>query len=1049
MNCTTNVFKTFGLAIILMLMPLLAMAQNVTVKGQVSDSEGPVIGATVKVKGASTGSVTDIDGNYSISVSPGSILTFSYLGLKTKEVKVGSQRVINVTLSADDQLLNEVVVVGYGTMKRSDLTGSVVSVDDKAIKKSVPTSIDQVLQGRAAGVQIQANTGTPGGSSTIRIRGTNSINLSSQPIFVIDGVIIDSDNGEDNNNNPLAAINPSDIVSMDVLKDASATAIYGARASNGVIIITTKRGETGAARITYDGYVGWQSMPKMLDVLNLQEYAEHYNAIADAKIKNPSNSFVRPDLLGEGTDWQKELFNTAFMTNHNLSISGGNKDISYAISAGYLNQDGIGEGSSFKRQTIRGNIDAQMKPWLKGGISFSLADSKQNVGTENNSIMNALRSQPSTAVRNPDGGFDGPDDEWMPENPVALALVKTNYNKKENFRINTYLEATVLKGLTLKTELSTDYNLNRFYYYEPDYSFGIKTNETRTGKWTKTNTKYWSWRNLITYNNTFAEKHNINVMLGQEMSHSHWETQVSTATGFLSNSTTDPSAGDISQSTGTGSQVNSSIFSYFGRMFYNYDDRYLLTATIRRDGSSKFAEDNRWGWFPSAALAWKVSNEKFMKPLSGVINGMKLRLGWGTTGNQNVPNWAYMALLSSKTTPWGTSVLNGNTVNPDLKWETTYSTNIGFDLNLFNNRIEFIFDWYNKKTEDMLLELPLPAFIGSGGQGAASNPWANVGSLRNRGIEMTLNTVNIDKRGFQWRTNFVFSMNRNKVTALDTENSEIFKELQIGSDKTNVTKTTVGKPIGQFWGYKVIGMFNKPEDFYYKDAQGNVKPVALPDGEIISQTEAWLGDYIFEDLDGDGKITNDDQTFIGNPEPKFTWGLGNTFSYKGFDLTIQFSGSYGNDVVNYNRRWLEITGSTSNLLRTVKDYARVEKIDPNGPDDFRNYHVTNAGTMMPRLYTDTSKHLNNRLSDAYVEDGSFIRLQNISLAYNLPKKWLQKIYLENVKVYCNIQNLYTWTKYDGYDPEVGSLYGNTLYNGIDYGRYPSPRIYTVGLNVQF
>jgi len=1027
----------------------MAMAQNVTVKGQVSDSEGPVIGATVKVKGASTGSVTDIDGNYSISVSPGSTLTFSYLGLKTKEVKVGSQRVINVTLSADDQLLNEVVVVGYGTMKRSDLTGSVVSVDDKAIKKSVPTSIDQVLQGRAAGVQIQANTGTPGGSSTIRIRGTNSINLSSQPIFVIDGVIIDSDNGEDNNNNPLAAINPSDIVSMDVLKDASATAIYGARASNGVIIITTKRGETGAARITYDGYVGWQSMPKMLDVLNLQEYAEHYNAIADAKIKNPSNSFVRPDLLGEGTDWQKELFNTAFMTNHNLSISGGNKDISYAISAGYLNQDGIGEGSSFKRQTIRGNIDAQMKPWLKGGISFSLADSKQNVGTENNSIMNALRSQPSTAVRNPDGGFDGPDDEWMPENPVALALVKTNYNKKENFRINTYLEATVLKGLTLKTELSTDYNLNRFYYYEPDYSFGIKTNETRTGKWTKTNTKYWSWRNLITYNNTFAEKHNINVMLGQEMSHSHWETQVSTATGFLSNSTTDPSAGDISQSTGTGSQVNSSIFSYFGRMFYNYDDRYLLTATIRRDGSSKFAEDNRWGWFPSAALAWKVSNEKFMKPLSGVINGMKLRLGWGTTGNQNVPNWAYMALLSSKTTPWGTSVLNGNTVNPDLKWETTYSTNIGFDLNLFNNRIEFIFDWYNKKTEDMLLELPLPAFIGSGGQGAASNPWANVGSLRNRGIEMTLNTVNIDKRGFQWRTNFVFSMNRNKVTALDTENSEIFKELQIGSDKTNVTKTTVGKPIGQFWGYKVIGMFNKPEDFYYKDAQGNVKPVALPDGEIISQTEAWLGDYIFEDLDGDGKITNDDQTFIGNPEPKFTWGLGNTFSYKGFDLTIQFSGSYGNDVVNYNRRWLEITGSTSNLLRTVKDYARVEKIDPNGPDDFRNYHVTNAGTMMPRLYTDTSKHLNNRLSDAYVEDGSFIRLQNISLAYNLPKKWLQKIYLENVKVYCNIQNLYTWTKYDGYDPEVGSLYGNTLYNGIDYGRYPSPRIYTVGLNVQF
>jgi len=1049
MKHTDNVFKILGVFFLMCMFPLWASAQTNTIKGTVSDNAGPIIGATVKVKGAATGVVTDLNGNFSIQAAPGSTLTVSYVGYSTKEVRVNGRQDIKITLSEDAEMLNEVVVVGYGQMKRSDLTGSVVSVDDKAIKKSVPTSIDQVLQGRAAGVQIQANTGTPGGSSTIRIRGTNSINLSSQPIFVIDGVIVDSDNGEDNNNNPLAAINPSDIVSMDVLKDASATAIYGARASNGVIIITTKRGQTGEALVTYDGYIGWQDMPKTLDVMNLREYAGHYNAIADAKIKNPNNSFVRPELLGDGTDWQDELFRNAFMTNHNLSISGGNKDVSYAVSAGYLKQDGIGLGSSFKRQTVRGNIDAQMQAWLRGGISFSMADSKQEVGTENSSIMNALRSQPSTAVRNPDGGFDGPDDEWMPENPVALALVKTNFNKKENFRFNTYLEATILKGLTLKTELSADYNLNRFYYYEPDYEFGIKTNETRTGKWTKTNTKYWSWRNILTYNNTIAEKHNINVMLGQEMSESHWETQASSATGYLSNSATDPSAGDISSSTGTGTQVNRSIYSYFGRLFYNYDDRYLLTATMRRDGSSNFEKNNRWGWFPSAALAWKVSNEKFMKGTSGVVNNMKVRLGWGTTGNQNVPNWAYRALLSTKTTPWGTGVLNGNIQNKKLKWETTYSTNIGLDLNLFNNRIEFIFDWYNKSTKDMLLEVPLPAFIGSGGQGAASNPWANVGSLRNRGIEMTLNTVNIDKGGFQWRSNIVFSMNRNKVTDLDTENSEIYKELSIGSDNTNVTKTVAGKPIGQFWGYKVIGMFNTPEDFYYKDNSGNVHQVALDKGESISQTEAWLGDYIFADINGDGEITNDDQTFIGNPEPKFTWGFGNTFSWKGFDLTVQLSGSYGNDVLNYNRRWLEVTGSTSNLLRTVLDYARVEKIDPNGPDDFRNYHVVNAGTTMPRLYTESSKHKNNRMSDAYVEDGSFIRLQNISIAYNLPKKWLQHIFLENVKIYCNIQNLYTWTKYDGYDPEVGSLYGNTLYNGIDYGRYPSPRIYTFGLNVQF
>lgn len=1047
MLSTKRMSKILGMVLLLAFTPLWVMAQTAVVKGSVSDADGPLMGATVKVKGTSNATITDLDGKYTISVSQGQTLEVSYIGYVSKDVKVGDKTTIDIILEADGRLLSDVVVVGYGHMKRSDLTGSVVSVDDKAIKQSVPTSIDQVLQGRAAGVQIQANSGTPGGNSSIRIRGTNSINLTSQPIFVIDGVVIETSTSDDSSN-PLAAINPNDIVSMDILKDASATAIYGSRASNGVIMVTTRRGQKGDAMVTYDGYVGWQNMPKHLDVLNLQEYAQHYNAIADAQIKNPSANFVRPDLLSEGTDWQDELFRNAFTTSHNVGISGGKEGISYAFSGGYLDQEGIALGSSFNRLTLRSNIDAQLKSWLKGGVSFSMTSSKQKLGTDNNLIMNALRSQPSTAVYNADGGFDGPDDVWMPENPVAIALLRDNYNKKENFRLNSYLEATIIKGLTLKTEISADYNNQRFYYYEPDYQLGIKTNDIRTGKWTKTNSKYWSWRNILTYDTAIAEKHNINFMLGQEMSHSHWETQASTATGYLSNSATDPSAGDVTQSTGTGSQVDSSIFSYFGRLFYNFDDRYLLTATLRRDGSSKFAEDNRWGWFPSAALAWKVSNENFLKD-NKVLNNLKLRLGWGATGNQNVENWAYMALLASKTTPWGTGVLNGNNANPNLKWETTYSTNVGLDFSFFNNRIEFIADWYYKKTKDLLLQMPLPGFLGSTGQGAATNPWANVGSIRNTGVEFTLNTVNIDKGDFLWRSNVVFSLNRNKVTALDTENSELYYNLSIGSDNTNVTKTVVGKPIGQFWGYKVIGMFNKPEDFYYKDAQGNVKQVALPEGETIGKNEAWLGDFIFADLNGDGVITNDDQTFIGNPEPKFTWGFGNTFSYKGFDLTVFFTGSYGNDVINYNRRWTEITGSTSNLSTDVLNYARVEMIDPNGPDDFRNYHVVNAGTTMPRLYTDSYKNLNNRMSDNYVEDGSYIRLQNVSLAYTFPKNWTKKIHLENLKIYCNIQNLFTWSEYKGYDPEVGSLYGNTLLNGVDYGRYPTPRIYTVGLNVAF
>lgn len=1044
--------KRAAFALFLSLFCFVAYAQK-TVTGNVKDASGdPMIGITVSLDGKPV-AVTDLDGNFTVqNAKSSSVIKLSYVGYLDQQFTVGNKNQFNLTMKEDPKALEEVVVVGYGTMKRSDLTGAVTSVGDEAISKSVSTSIDQVLQGRAAGVQVQANTGTPGGSSTIRIRGTNSLNATSQPIFVIDGVIIDSSSGDNGDSNPLSEINPSDIVSMDILKDASATAIYGSRASNGVIMITTKRGKAGDATVTYDGYVGWQTMPKSLDVLNLKQYAQHYNDIADAQIKSATNSFVRPDLLGEGTDWQDELFRHALMTSHNLSVTGGSEKITYALSAGYLDQDGIVIGSSFRRQTLRGNTDAQIKKWLKGGFSFSLADSKQQTLANSYSIiLTALRSQPSVAVRSADGSFDGPDDQWMPDNPVALAQITRNYNKKFNFRVNTYLEATIFKGLTYRTELSADYNNNKYYYYMPDYKFGVKTSDSRTSQWTSTNSKYWSWRNILTYANTFG-KHSINAMLGQEMSHNHYETQVTSANGFPSNSATDPSAGSNDSSSPVGYQDNSSIFSYFGRAFYSYDDRYMATFTLRRDGSSMFADGHRWGWFPSAALAWRVSGEKFMQNVKW-INNLKLRAGWGETGNQNVRQWAYMALLTTYNTPWGVGVLNGNNANPDLKWETTKSWNLGFDLSVLNNRIDIVFDWYYKKTNDLLMELDLPAFLGSGGgsnYGTAANPWGNVGSLRNTGIEFTINSININKKNFQWSSNFVFSLNRNKVLSLDTETGTLPQTFQVGSETATVTNTVVGQPMAQFWGYKVIGRFDKPEDFYYKDAQGNVKQVALPTGCSIGKSGSWLGDYRFADLNGDGVIDNNDQTFIGNPEPKFTFGFGNTLSWKGWDFSFQFTGSYGNKVLNYNRRQLEITGSTSNLLTSVLNYARVEKIDPNGPDDYRNYWVTNASsTTMPRLYTESYSNGNNRVSDAFVEDGSYIRLQNVSLSYTFPKKWIEHLYLSNVKLYMNIQNLFTITKYDGYDPEVGSLYGDALKNGIDYNRYPSPRIYTFGINVSF
>lgn len=1051
MKCTEFNLKFIAAMLICIMSPLWAFSQTITVSGTVVDELGePLIGATVQQKGTSNGTSTDIDGNYTLSVSPKATITVSYVGYNTQNIEVNGRNVINVTMQENSAVLDEVVVVGYGQMKRSDLTGSVVSVGEDAVKKSISTSIDQVLQGRAAGVQIQANSGTPGASTSIRIRGINSLNATNQPIFVIDGVVIDSAT-DDESSNPLASINPSDIVSMDVLKDASATAIYGSRASNGVIMITTKRGKAGEATVTYDVYLGWQEMPKKYDMLNLREYAEHHNFRADyLSSVDKNNAFIRPELLGEGTDWQDELFRKAFMMNHNVSVTGGNERTTWAFSGGYLDQDGIALGSGFKRYTLRSNLETQIKSWLRGGVNFSLTDSKQQVGTDNNTIISALIQQPTVAVTAPDGSFDGPDDVWMPDNPVGLASIITKKNKKLNFRLNAFLEATLYKGLTLRTELSGDYNLNKYYFYEPDYQFGIKTQDQRTSRWTKTDTKYWSWRNILTYNNTFARKHNVNVMLGQEMSKSYWENQVGATTGFLSNSTPDLSAGDISKSTSTGSRNINSIASFFGRAFYSFDERYLLTATIRRDGSSKFAKGHKWGWFPAVALAWRVSQENFLRDVDE-INSLKLRAGWGKTGNQNVTDYAYMALLANKTTPWGVGVLTGNTANPDLTWETTSSYNIGLDLGLLQNRIEFIADVYYKKTDNLLLQLPLPSFLGSGGHGAANNPWGNVGSIENKGIELTLNTTNIVTRDFQWTSNVVFSLNRNKVKSLDTANSSIEKSYQPSSTNYIVTKTVVGEPIGQFWGYKVIGRFDKPEDFYYHDAAGNIQQVAIPSGNTISQSSTWIGDYIYEDINGDGVIDSSDCTFIGNPEPKFTWGFGNTFTWKGIDLNIFFSGSYGNDALNLTRMRIEDPRQNSNILRSSLNYAKVDVIDPNLPaDDFRNLHVVNPGsTTMPALQRTDANANYTRVSDLLVEDASYIRLQNISIGYTFPRNWMRKIYLQNLRVYFSAQNVYTWSKYKGLDPEVGAMYGDALMTGVDYGRYPSPRIYTFGLNVSF
>lgn len=1042
-------FKNLGF-LILMLVFSAAVNAQITVSGTVSDGSGPIPGVNIIVKGTKTNTVSNFDGTYTLqSVPANSILVFSFIGYKPYEVAVKNKTKIDAVLEEDLNDLKEVVVIGYGTAKRADLTGAVSTVTSAAITQSVPTTFDQVLQGRAAGVQIQQNSGTPGGSSSVRIRGISSITGSNEPIYVIDGVIIDGNSGS-LNSNPLAAINPNDIASIDILKDASATAIYGSRAANGVIMVTTKTGRKGDLVLNFDSYVGWQQMPKELQVLNLREYGTLKNTRADLGIVQRDNTFIRPDLLGEGTNWQDELFQTALIQNYNLSASGGSENTTYALGMSYFDQEGTVIGSSFDRMTLRGVVDSQVKKWMKVGVNMNVSKVNQVTTVNDDSvILVALKQTPNVAARNADGTFDGPDTtEFVQTNPLGIALLKDNHAANYNVRGNAYAEISFTKDLKLRTQYSIDYNFGNNYTFNPSYTFGALSNEVREGSRTKSTGENWIWNNLLTYNKVFV-KHNINAMLGQELQEQNWENLYGYRSGYLTNGATDLNAGDPTTARNSNASATRSLSSYFARAAYSFDDRYFLTGTIRRDGSSQFADDNKWDWFPSAALAWKISSEGFLKD-NQTINNLKLRAGWGVTGNSSVPNNAYTSVYGTSATNWGSGQIATNTANPDLKWEKSNQTNIGLDLGLFNNRVEITADVYYKKTDDLLLRLSLPAYVGTTGQGSTAPPYANIGSLENKGIEFTINTINMQRQDFLWRSNFNISMNRFKVLKLNSESGVYDQTLQQGSDVTVVTRSAVGETLGQFYGYKVIGRFEKATDFYYKDAAGTVKPTALPEGMQIGENGVWIGDYMFEDVNKDGVINEKDAGYIGDPNPDFTFGFTNSFSFKGFDVSIMFTGSYGNDVLNYQRRWLENPRENTNLLKSALGYAQLELIDPNGPNDYRNVQIVGGDPYMPRIGASSASSASNyRLSNRFVEDGSYVRLKNISIGYNLPKDLYSKYGISNIKVYSNMQNVLTFTKYKGYDPEVGAINQNQLLNGIDNGRYPTPVTTTLGITVNF
>lgn len=1024
--------------------------QERTVTGVVtSGADGEaLIGVSVQVKERpQVGTITDFEGRYSLQVKSNETIVFSYIGFKSQEVKA-SKTVVNVELEEDSEILDEVVVVGYGTMKRSDLTGSVVSVGEDEIKQSIVTSLDQALQSKAAGVSVTQNSGTPGGGISVSIRGINSLN-GNEPLYVIDGVAISGNN--DSNSSVLSSINPSDVVSMEILKDASATAIYGSRASNGVVLITTKQGQAGKTRITYEGYYGLQQLPKKLGVMNLREYAEYQNLRAEVIGFGERAEFADPSLLGEGTDWQGEIFQNASMHNHQLNISGGNDNVKYSLSAGYLQQEGIAIGSDFERFSARVNMDNKITKWLSTGLRASVAQTTQNNTIDSgNIIRTAIEQLPDTPARNPDGSWGAQAENMYGtyfSNPVAEALMRENYNRGLQMYVDFFADVTLWKGLVFRAEYAGNYYYSNTYQYTPSYDYGHYV-QSSTGSRGANNGSNWTLKTYLTYNGTFG-KHNISVMAGHEAQENKYETLYASRDNYLFNTIHELNMGDSSTAKNSSGRGSSAIESYYGRLNYGYDDRYLATFTVRGDGSSSFGPANRWGVFPSMALAWKINNEKFLKGVKW-LNNLKLRLGWGLVGNQSASSYAYGVTMSSAASIWGTGFYAGNYPNDKLKWEETKAWNAGIDLNLFDNRVEFIFDTYLKNTDNLLMQASLPSYV----TGIIQSPWVNAGAMENKGAEFTLNTVNISKKDFTWRTGITISFNKNKITKLYTETAGLSGTID---GAQTLTYSTVGQPVGQYYGYKVIGMFKEESDFYQRDADGNFLldkngnrlPVALPENQHIAKDEVWVGDYIFEDLNGDGVIDEQDRTYLGNPEPKFSYGFNNTFTYKGFDMNIFINGVYGNKLVNLFRKDFTNPMRNSNLLKEATGIAHVELIDPAQPEEIWNVHVSNPESATVQRLNTADGNDNNRMSSRFVEDGSYLRIKNISLGYTFPQKWTRKWHIENLRVYMNIQNAFTFTKYKGYDPEVGAYNYNVLLRGVDYARYPSQRIYTVGLNLSF
>lgn len=998
-------------------------AQEYTLSGKVTDikTKEPIIGASVSVKGTHTGTITDLDGSFLLKSKEKlpATLDIRMVGYKSQEVDVYQEGSVNIELNEGFNKLDEIVVIGYGTQKRSDLTGSITSVPQASLEQAT-SSFDNALSGSVPGVNVTQSSGQPGASSSIRIRGGNSINGGNEPLYVIDGFIIYNDNESSGGINALATINPADIETIDVLKDASATAIYGSRGANGVIIITTKKGKNGSDKVIYRGSYGWQNIRKKLNLLNGAQWESLRNDI-EASLGN-SASFTNDEIakIGNGYNWQDEALQNGILQNHQVSISGGDIKSRYSISGNYFSQEGILRNTSFDRYTARINYDRDISKKFKIGLNAFGSHSKQT-GVATSSIISLLQMSPATPIYNEDGSFNY-------SNPYATTIINgatanlisdlentTNATNVNRTFGNFFAEYKLIPSLAAKINVGTDLINTKKNYYAPSYtSGGLGTSGSASV--TSRTVNSWQAEFTLNYEKSFNDKHFVNILAGYTTQKTDGEYAKASATNFLNDVTTYNSLQSGSASLPESGSYTSVLNSYLGRINYSFLHRYNFTASLRADGSSRFSKNNKWGYFPSVGFSWNINDESFLKN-NKTISSLKLRLSAGATGNQEIGDYQYLSLLTPINYSFDGTIVTGyatsNLANPDLKWEKTVQYDAGIDLGLWKDRVNITFDIYDKKTSNLLLNVPVPTTTGY------SSVLKNIGAVSNKGIEIGITADVIKGKGkrFNWNTSLVFATNKNEVTSLGDDVDQFFPTIPNGTlTVLNPIIVKKGEPLGSFWGYETDGIVQTGDD---------LTKVAKPSW-ISGSVQA--GDRKYKNQNDDAVINSSDRKILGNAQPKFTYGVTNTFTYKNFDLAATIQGSYGNKIYNALKEQLEITTLGTNSLATIAD----------------RWTTTNPSNDIPRATSSPVAVVTDRL----IEDGSYVRLKTLSIGYTLPIKFTGSKD-SKIRAYLTGQNLFTITKYTGYDPEVSTYEQNSLYQGVDYGAYPSSKSYSFGVEITF